>query len=117
MSYRFLERRQSGRYDEDWMKTRYIANPNLKSNIAKCHEKCVPDTAESLGTSGLPAGVGLMFVGLGEVREADINKLIHCCRQPESYQLDKDGDDQLHLPRRSVPTKLIPPAGERWNIG
>lgn len=68
MSYRFFKRRQSRRYDEDWAKIGKVANSNLKSNIAECHKKSVANAAKDLGTSGLPAGIGLMFMGSGELR-------------------------------------------------
>ena len=68
MSYCFIKRRQSRRYDEDWAIIGKIAKSNLKSDIAKCHKKSVANAVKDLGTSRLPAGIGLMFMGSRELR-------------------------------------------------
>ena len=46
-----------------------------------------------------------MFMRSRKGREADVDKLVYGCRQPVTCQLDSDGDNQLDLPRRSVPAK------------
>ena len=67
MSHLFLERGYIRRYFEDWAKIGKMAKSNLKSNSAYCHKERMADAMRGSNKSGLPTGIRLISMNLGEM--------------------------------------------------
>ena len=114
---KFFEFRELWGDDEDGAEVGEVAEGDLEGDVAEGDEEGVADAVEDLGGGGLAAGVGLVFVGFGELRAVDVDELVDCGGEPEADQLDEDGDDQLDLPGGVVSAEFSPEDGEGGDEG